>query len=33
LGALTGNKDIALPAESDLSFELTQQLELERIGN
>jgi hypothetical protein len=29
--ALTGNKDIVLPAESDLSFELTQQLELERM--
>jgi hypothetical protein len=30
--AFTGKKDIVLPAESDLSFELTQQLELERIG-
>mgnify|MGYP006266700375 CR=1 FL=1 len=26
--ALTGNKDIVLPAESDLSFELTQPLEI-----
>lgn len=26
--ALTGNKDIVLPAESDVSFELTQPLEL-----
>jgi len=31
--ALTGNKDIVLPAESDLNFELTQELQLERIGH
>jgi hypothetical protein len=30
--AFTGNKDIMLPAESDLSFELTQELKLERMG-
>jgi len=29
--AFTGNKDIVLPAESDLSFELTQPLQLERM--
>ena len=30
--ALTGKKDIVLRAETDLNFELTQQLELERIN-
>lgn len=29
--AFTGNKDIVLPAESDLTFELTQPLELQRM--
>ncbi len=29
--AFTGNKDIVLPAESDVSFELTQPLQLERM--
>ena len=28
--ALTGNKEIVLPAESDVTFELTQELKLER---
>jgi hypothetical protein len=28
--AFTGNKEIVLPAESDVSFELTQELKLER---
>lgn len=30
--AFTGNKEIVLPAESDVTFELTQQLELERMN-
>jgi len=30
--ALTGNKEIVLDAESDLNFELTQEIKLERIG-
>jgi hypothetical protein len=29
--AFTGNKDIVLPAESDVTFELTQPLQLERM--
>jgi len=29
--AFTGNKDIVLPAESDVSFELTQPVKLERM--
>jgi len=29
--AFTGNKEIVLPAESDVSFELTQELKLERM--
>jgi hypothetical protein len=29
--AFTGNKDIVLPAESDVTFELTQSLKLERM--
>ncbi len=29
--ALTGNKDIVLPAESDVTFELSQPLELQRM--
>ncbi len=29
--AFTGNKDIVLPAESDITFELTQPLQLERM--
>ena len=29
--ALTGNKEIVLPAESDVTFELTQELKLERM--
>ena len=29
--AFTGNKDIVLPAESDVTFELTQPLKLERM--
>lgn len=29
--AFTGNKDIVLPAESDVSFELTQAVKLERM--
>jgi hypothetical protein len=29
--AFTGNKDIVLPAESDVTFELTQPLELQRM--
>ena len=29
--AFTGNKDIVLPAESDITFELTKPLELERM--
>jgi len=29
--AFTGNKDIVLPAESDITFELTQPLKLERM--
>ena len=28
--AFTGNKDIVLPAESDLTFEITQQIEVKR---
>lgn len=31
--ALTGNREIVLPAESDLNFEITQELKLERIGH
>jgi hypothetical protein len=31
--AFTGNKDIVLPAESALTFELTQEIKLERIGH
>jgi hypothetical protein len=30
--AFTGNKEIVLPAESDLTFELTQDIKLERMG-
>ncbi|HEY6373699.1 MAG TPA: hypothetical protein VIX37_24200 [Candidatus Sulfotelmatobacter sp.] len=29
--AFTGNKEIVLPAESDVTFELTQELKLERM--
>jgi len=30
--AFTGNKEIVLPAESDVTFELTQDIKLERMG-
>jgi len=29
--AFTGNKEIVLPAESDVTFELTQEIKLERM--
>jgi hypothetical protein len=28
--AFTGNKNIVLPAESDVTFEITQQVEIKR---